>query len=51
MVGETEREAKRACFLSTPSIFFSLNDKQLQANSKVLDVRSRAHAQKPEWAC
>lgn len=38
MVGECERESKRACFLSTPSIFFSLNDKALQANSKVFDV-------------
>lgn len=39
MVTEAERESKRACFLSTPSIFFSLNDKTLQANSKVFDVR------------
>jgi hypothetical protein len=38
MVTEAERESKRACFLSTPSIFFSLNDKTLQANSKVFDV-------------
>lgn len=37
MVTEAERESKRACFLSTPSIFFSLNDKALQANSKVFD--------------
>jgi hypothetical protein len=38
MVAEAERESKRACFLSTPSIYFSLNDKELQARSKVLDV-------------
>lgn len=37
MVDECERESKRAAFLSTPSIFFSLNDKALQANSKVFD--------------
>lgn len=37
MVTESEREATRGCFLSTPSIFFSLNDKKLRANSKVFD--------------
>ena len=43
MVTECERESKRACFLSTPSIFFSLNHKKLQENSKVFDVRHSNH--------
>jgi hypothetical protein len=50
MVGEAERESKRAAFLSTPSIFFSLNDKTLQANSKVLDVRRRERGTTRQWA-
>ena len=31
-------DAKRAVFLSTPSIYFSLKDKAVKANSKCLDV-------------
>ena len=30
--------AKKAAFLSTPSIYFSLKDKAVKANSKVFDV-------------
>jgi hypothetical protein len=39
MVAEIESCATRCAFLSTPSVFFSLNSKQLQLNSKLLDVR------------
>ena len=31
-------DAKKAAFLSTPSIYYSLKDKAVKANSKVLDV-------------
>ena len=31
-------DAKRCAFLSTPSIYFSLKDKAVKANSKCLDV-------------
>ena len=31
-------DAKKAAFLSTPSIYFSLKDKNVKANSKVMDV-------------
>jgi len=37
MVAEIESVAIRCAFLSTPSIFFSLSNKQLQHNSKLLD--------------
>jgi len=40
MVKEIEAQSKRAAFLSTPSVFFSLSDTDLIANSKVFDVRS-----------
>ena len=30
--------AKKSAFLSTPSIYFSLKDKAVKANSKVFDV-------------
>ena len=32
-------EVKKTAFLSTPSIYFSLKDKDVKANSKCLDVR------------
>ena len=31
-------DAKKAAFLSTPSIYYSLKDKAVKANSKVFDV-------------
>lgn len=38
IVAEVEDKAKRAAFLSTPSVYFSLKDKELRANSKVFDL-------------
>lgn len=38
MVGEIEQHATRCAFLSTPSLFFSLNDTTLQSNSTLFDV-------------
>ena len=34
-------DAKKAAFLSTPSIYFSLKDKAVKENSKVFDVSSQ----------
>ncbi|KAH7440960.1 hypothetical protein KP509_03G017900 [Ceratopteris richardii] len=42
LVKEIEDNASKAAFLSTPSLYFSLNDKQLKDNSYVFDVD-------PQW--
>lgn len=42
MVNEIEQYATRCAFLSTPSLFFSLNSTQLQNNSTLFDVRQTA---------
>lgn len=39
MVSECEQHGKRIAFLSTPSIYFSLKDKEVKAASKCFDVR------------
>ncbi len=38
MVSECELYGKRIAFLSTPSIYYSLKDKEIRASSKVFDV-------------
>ena len=38
MVNECETQGTKIAFLSTPSIYFSLKNKELKANSKVFDV-------------
>lgn len=35
---EVEAQSKKAAFLSTPSIYFSLKDKNLRSASRVFDV-------------
>ena len=40
MVNECEAYGKKVAFLSTPSIYFSLKNKELKASSKVFDVNS-----------
>ena len=40
MVNECEEFGNKIAFLSTPSIFYSLKNKDLKANSKVFDVIS-----------
>ena len=42
MANEVEANATRAAFLSTPSIFFSLKNKELKANSVLFDLD-------PQW--
>ena len=39
MANECELYGKKIAFLSTPSIYFSLKNKEVRANSKVFDVR------------
>jgi hypothetical protein len=38
MVSECELYGKRIAFLSTPSIYYSLKDKEIRGSSKVFDV-------------
>lgn len=38
MVSECEQFGKRIAFLSTPSIYFSLKNKEIKAESKCFDV-------------
>lgn len=40
-------DAKKAAFLSTPSIYYCLKDKAVKANSKVFDVSQQQEAQLP----
>ena len=39
IVSECEQHGKRIAFLSTPSIYFSLKDKEIKASSKCFDVK------------
>jgi hypothetical protein len=39
MANECELFGKRIAFLSTPSIYFSLKDKEIKGNSKCFDVK------------
>lgn len=39
MVSECEVYGKRIAFLSTPSVFFTLKDKEIRAQSKCFDVK------------
>lgn len=39
MVSECEQQGKRIAFLSTPSVYFSLKDKEIKKESRVFDVR------------
>jgi hypothetical protein len=38
MVAEIEKVAKKVAFLSTPSVYFSLKNKEILAASKLFDV-------------
>ena len=40
IVSECESQGKRIAFLSTPSIYFSLKNKEIKAQSKCLDVKN-----------
>lgn len=41
MVNECEQFGHRIAFLSTPSIYYSLKNKEIRGTSKVFDVRER----------
>jgi hypothetical protein len=44
MANQCELFGKRIAFLSTPSIYFSLKDKDIKANSKCFDVKTTRYA-------
>lgn len=44
MANECELFGKKIAFLSTPSIYFSLKNKELRGNSKVFDVSFEFYA-------
>lgn len=59
MVAESEQQGKRIAFLSTPSIYFSLKNKEIKAESRCFDVHLmltygnlvRYKVQQGPWVC